>query len=176
MPASGSTSEATLLAREGRTVTRSDVEDFLIDEALILDQWRLDDWLALFEEGAHFEVMTTDWKGWSADAGGSFVNDDWGLIKARVKRLKSRKAHAENPRSRTHRLIGNVKISSQDGDHLNVEANFVIHRYRDGAAFTYVGSYQHVLAITDSGLKFRHRRAIPVSETMDFGARLSFIL
>lgn len=159
-----------------RTVTRAEVEDFLYQEARLLDEWRLDDWQALFEDGARMEVMTTDWGGWELSSAGAFMADDHDLIKARVKRLKSRKAHAEYPRSRTHRLISNVIVLEQGDDTVSIAANFVIHRFRDEQTYTYVGRYAHVLVVDDEGLRFRLRRSIPVNEVMDPGARLSFIL
>jgi p-cumate 2,3-dioxygenase subunit beta len=158
------------------TVTRTEVEDFLYDEADILDAWRYDDWLALFEPGARYEIPTTDHRGWSPHESGSFVDDDWDLLRARVKRLKSRKAHAENPPSRTHRLVSNVRVFSDTPDAVRVAASFVVHRARDGQFDTYVGRYQHVLAITDAGLRFRLRRSLLGHETLPVGARLSFIL
>ncbi|WP_208815316.1 aromatic-ring-hydroxylating dioxygenase subunit beta [Micromonospora echinofusca] len=159
-----------------RIVRRAEVEEFLYREALLLDEWRLDEWLTLFEEGGRFEVPTTDWTGWDAASGGAFVTDDYDLIKARVKRLKSRKAHAENPHSRTHRMISNVVVLEQGDETVWITANFLIHRYRDGGAFTYVGRYEHVLLVSDEGLRFRVRRAVLVNEAMEPGARLSFIL
>ncbi|GLY31634.1 aromatic-ring-hydroxylating dioxygenase subunit beta [Kineosporia sp. NBRC 101731] len=183
------------------TVKRSDVEDWLYAEADILDAWDYDAWLALFEPGARFEVPTTDFRGWSPLGSGSFVTDDWDLIKARVKRLKSRKAHAENPHSRTHRLVSNVRlhaitdpaaplrvgpvstdvaVTARDfGDlsHcLRVTASFVVHRARDGRFDSYVGRYDHVLAPADDGFRFRLRRSILGHEVLTAGARLSFIL
>lgn len=159
-----------------RTVTRAEVEDFLYHEARLLDEWRLDEWLALFEEGAKLEVTTTDYAGWDGTSQGAFVYDDYALIRARVKRLKSRKAHAENPRSRTHRMISNVIILEQGDETVWITANFIVHRYRDGDAHAYTGRYEHVLKVDDNGLRFRHRRTIPAMETMAPGARLSFIL
>ncbi|WP_235737103.1 aromatic-ring-hydroxylating dioxygenase subunit beta [Nocardioides alcanivorans] len=160
----------------GHTVSRAQVEDFLYEEADILDEWRYDDWLALFVEGARYEIPTTDYTGWSLDEGGSFVVDDYELIKARVKRLKSRKAHAENPHSRTHRMISNVRISPSDGGEVKVRASFVVHRARDGQFDQYVGKYEHLLAPTDAGLRFQVRRSLLGHETLPLGARLSFIL
>jgi p-cumate 2,3-dioxygenase beta subunit len=157
-------------------VSRADVEDFLFEEADILDSWRYDDWLALFEEGARYEIPTTDYRGWSPHESGSFVDDDYDLIRARVKRLKSRKAHAENPHSRTHRMVSNVRLCAADGDSVGVGASFVVHRARDGQFDTYVGRYQHVLVPTDAGLRFRLRRSILTHEALPAGARLSFIL
>ena len=41
-------------------VTRQQVEDFLYAEAALLDAWRLDDWLLLFDEDAKYEVPCND--------------------------------------------------------------------------------------------------------------------
>lgn len=163
----------------GRTVTRPEVEDFLYAEADLLDAWDYDAWLALFEHGARYEIPTTDYRpgsGWSPHASGSFVDDDYDLLRARVKRLESRKAHAENPPSHTHRLIGNVRLAVHSDDSLRVGASFVVHRARDGHFDTYVGRYQHVLAVTEDGFRIRLRRSILGHEHLAAGARLSFIL
>lgn len=157
-------------------VTRAEVEDFLYDEADVLDNWRYDDWLALFEDGARYEIPTTDYQGWSLHESGSFVDDDWDLLQARVKRLKSRKAHAENPHSRTQRLISNVRVFPQSDGTVRVTASFAVYRARDGHFDTYVGRYDHLLVVTPGGLRFRRRRSILGHEELPPGARLSFIL
>ena len=159
-----------------RVVTRAEVEDFLYAEADILDAWDYESWLALFEVGARYEIPTTDYAGWSPHESGSFVDDDWDLLQARVKRLRSRKAHAENPHSRTHRLVSNVRLGVQDNDTLPITASFVVHRARDGHFDAYVGKYHHLLAVADDGLTFRLRRSVLGHESLSAGARLSFIL
>jgi p-cumate 2,3-dioxygenase beta subunit len=158
------------------SVTRQDVEELLYNEAALLDEWRLDEWFELLSEGATFEIPTTDWTGWDGLSGGFFTLDDYGLIKARVKRLKSRKAHAENPHSRTHRMITNVRIVSRQADQVEISAAFLIHRFRDGTSNSYAGFYQHLLDVTPDGLKIRRRRSVLSPEALSSGARLSFIL
>lgn len=160
----------------GRTVTRGEVEEFLYHEADLLDTWRLDDWFALMADGSTYEVPTNDWTGWSTLEGGFFKSDDYDLLKARVKRLKSRKAHAENPHSRTQRMISNVRVGERVGDLLEIRANFIVHRFRDETTQSYVGRYEHLLEVTEPGLLIRRRRAVLVNEGMAPGARLSFIL
>ena len=39
---------------------REAVEDFLYQEAALLDEWRLDEWLGLFTVDARYVVPTTD--------------------------------------------------------------------------------------------------------------------
>ena len=40
------------------THTRAQIEDFLYAEAALLDDWRLEEWFALFAPGAVYEVPT----------------------------------------------------------------------------------------------------------------------
>ena len=43
-----------------RLLLRLEAEDFLVEEAALLDDWRLDDWLALFTPDARYVVPSTD--------------------------------------------------------------------------------------------------------------------
>ena len=43
-----------------RLLLRLEVEEFLVEEAALLDEWRLDEWLALFTEDATYVVPSTD--------------------------------------------------------------------------------------------------------------------
>jgi len=157
-------------------VTRAEVEDFLYDEAALLSGWRWDDWLALFEEGARYEVPTFDGQQYPGSVGQYFIADDWDLLKARITRMKSKNAHAENPPSHTSRLIGNVRHHVDADGTLAVQANFVVHRMRDGLLDPYVGRYEHQLVLVDGALRFRLRRGVLITESVRPGTRLSFIL
>lgn len=158
-----------------RETTRAQVEDFLFREAALLDEWRLDEWLALFEEGATYEVPTTDRPNEDPTRSQFYVSDDYELLSARVKRLKSKHAHAENPHSRTRRLITNVRVGEPAGSSLPVYAAFLIYKIRDGNVDSFVGRYEHTLAVGDD-LRFRKRRAVLELEVLRPGGRLSFIL
>src|SRR6476659_9289621 len=96
-------------------VSRQEVEDFLYEEAALLDSWRLDDWLALMTEDAVYRVPSNDRP--DADPRDTLfiIADDIHRIRARVARLKKKDAHAEDPRSRTRRLLTNVRIVERNG-------------------------------------------------------------
>jgi p-cumate 2,3-dioxygenase beta subunit len=158
------------------TITRQQVEDFLFQEAALLDEWRLDEWLALFETGATYEVPTTDRPNDDPQRSQYYVWDNYELLSARVKRLKSKHAHAENPHSRTRRLVTNVRIGELSDSSLPVQAAFLIYKIRDGNVDQFVGRYEHTLATNGGGLKFRKRRAVLELEVLRPGGRLSFIL
>ena len=158
------------------TVTRQEVEDFLFREAALLDEWRLDEWLQLFEPGATYEVPTTDRPNADPHRSQYYVWDDYALLSARVKRLKSKHAHAENPHSRTRRLITNVRLGEPAGGEIPAYAAFLIYKIRDGNVDQFVGRYEHTLAAGSAGLRFRKRRAVLELEVLRPGGRLSFIL
>ncbi len=79
---------------ETRTL-REEVEDFLYEEAALLDEWRLDEWLALFTEEARYVVPTTDLPESDPRQDMVFIDDDMVRRRARVTRLNSRHAHRE---------------------------------------------------------------------------------
>jgi p-cumate 2,3-dioxygenase beta subunit len=155
--------------------TREQIEDFLYEEAALLDAWKLDEWLALLTEDATYRVPSNDRP--ESDPRGTLftIADDIARIRARVARLKDRSAHAEFPPSRTRRLISNVRIVEKNP--LQVEANFLVYRYRrDEDVREYVGRYRYLLKNVDGKLKIASREAIlDAMELASLGA-VSFIL
>lgn len=158
------------------TVTRQEVEDFVFREAALLDEWRLDEWLELFEPGATYEVPTTDRPDEDPHRSQYYVWDDYELLTARVRRLNSKHAHAENPHSRTRRLVTNVRVGTPADGAVPVYAAFLIYKIRDGNVDQFVGRYEHTLATSGAGLRFRKRRAVLELEVLRPGGRLSFIV
>src|SRR3982750_20196 len=125
-------------------VTRAQVEDFLYHEAALLDSWKLDEWLALLTEDATYRVPSNDRPQSDPKTALFMIADDIRRIRARVTRLKDPHAHAEFPRSRTRRLISNVRIV--DKNPLKVEANFIVYRFRgNDDKREYVGHYRYTL-------------------------------
>jgi p-cumate 2,3-dioxygenase beta subunit len=162
----------------GVSVRRAEAEDFLYDEAAVLDAWDLERWLELFLPDGRYEIPTPDAGDLPSSSAQYFVADDIELLGARVDRLQSRNAHAEQPRSVTHRAITNVRVSeSDDGRGLaRVQASFAVQRVRDGHIDPYLGWYDHLLARTSDGLRFARRRSVLAGDQLRPGSRLSFIL
>ncbi len=160
-----------------REVTRAEIEDFLFREAALLDAWRLDEWLGLLTEDATYRVPPNDAPDGDPADTLFIIADDIARIRGRVKRLESPEAHAEHPRSRTRRMISNVRITGRDGDHIDVAANFVVYRFRrDQRIGEYVGRYIYRLRIDDGALRIAERRAVLDSEELGGLGSVSFIL
>jgi p-cumate 2,3-dioxygenase beta subunit len=159
------------------TASRSDVEDFLYQEAALLDDWRLDDWLGMLTEDCSYRVPSNDCPDGAYENSLYTISDDIARIKARIVRLKSRNAHAEFPHSRTRRLITNVRILEQDAASVRLTANFAVYRYRRNEDIReYVGTYHFKLAKTPTGLKLAERIVrLDALELASLGS-VSFIL
>lgn len=114
---------------------RLEFEELLFREAEMLDSGRFEEWLELFDEGARYfaPVRATLPRG-QEDFGrkelvAHFDDDKNGLI-ARVKRLRTGWAHAEEPPSRTRHLVSNVRIvaTNPDAHTVSVGSNFIAFR------------------------------------------------
>jgi len=165
------------MTTDAAQITRAQVEDFLYDEAALLDAWKLDEWLGLLTEDAIYRVPPNDRPDNDAKDTLFTIADDIHRIRARVTRLKDKSAHAEYPLSRTRRMIANVRIVEASGAELRAESNFVVYRFRrDGDIREYVGRYRHRLRLEDGRLKIVRREAI--IDAMELGALglVSFIL
>jgi p-cumate 2,3-dioxygenase beta subunit len=165
------------MSARANTITRAEVEDFLYAEAALLDDWRLDDWLGLLTDDATYQIPSNDRPDSDPRTALFTIADDMDRIRARVKRLKDVNAHAESPRSRTRRMIANVRILDVTDGALTVTANFVVNRFRRGSPTReYVGHYRYTLVTTPDGLRIRSRRAVlDAAELGELGA-VSFIL
>jgi p-cumate 2,3-dioxygenase beta subunit len=154
---------------------REKVEDFLYQEAALLDQWRLDEWLALFTSDGRYFVPTTDLPEGDPRKDLVFIDDDMVRLRARVERLKSRHGHREYPSSRTRRFISNIRIKATE-DGMIVTSSFLIYRFRLGESGPYVGWYEHTLTQLDGEFKIRHRKAVLDVEALSDHGALSIIL
>ena len=158
-----------------KEIGRAQVEDFLYHEAALLDAWRLDEWLELLTEEATYRVPSNDRPASDPKSALFTIADDIRRIRARVTRLKDPHAHAESPRSRTRRLISNVRIVEQNP--LLAEANFVIYRFRGNEDVRqYVGRYRYTLEVRNGVLRIKSREAfLDAMELASLGT-VSFIL
>jgi len=141
-------------------VTRHEVEDFLFEEAALLDEWRLDEWLDLFTLVCGYYVPPTDVPDGDHRTSLFLIADDRARLESRVEQLKGRFVHAEHPHSRTRRLIGNVRIREVVGDTVRVTSNFIVYRLRLEVTDAYVGRYEHTLQRDGGSFKISERRAV----------------
>ncbi|WNM34760.1 3-phenylpropionate/cinnamic acid dioxygenase subunit beta [Streptomyces sp. Li-HN-5-11] len=129
---------ATTIFRTVGLQTQHDVEQFLYAEAELLDQHRYPEWIELFTEDLHYWVPTrmtrTNRERHREIAGEdetALIDDTKYYLRGRVRRYTSGISWAEEPPSRTRRLITNVRITPRtDSGELDVVCNFYVYRSR----------------------------------------------
>src|SRR5580698_11233530 len=156
--------------------SRQEVEDLLYREAALLDEWRLEEWLEMLTDDAIYQVPSTDAPEGDARNTLYIIADDALRIRSRVKQLLGKAAWAENPHSRTRRMIANVRVLGADGDTILVTANFAVHRMRYESVDTHIGHYDLKLVRDGKLLKIRERRVILDNEALRPHGKISFIL
>ena len=88
----------------------------------------------------------------------AFFDDDKNVLALRVKRLAVGRAWAEDPPSRTRRLITNIKVLDYDGEEVSVASNFKLYRSRlNSEEDNWIGRREDKLRRVDDVFKLSQR-------------------
>lgn len=143
-----------------------EVEQFLYREARLLDDGRFYEWLDLFSEDAIYWMPTRQTtasreNGVRKEGELPLFEDDKGFLTARVQRLDTGLAHAEQPPTRTRHFIANVEIIKEEGDELEVHANLLVFQSRlERTECFYVGKREDRLRRVGGELRIARRKIV----------------
>jgi biphenyl 2,3-dioxygenase beta subunit len=148
-----------------RALLQFEVEQFLYDEAALLDARRYRDWLGLLADDIHYwmpirrTVTQSDIEREFTKLGDmAYFDDDRTLLEMRVKKLEAGSAWSEDPPSRSRHFVTNVRITSVDGDEITVEACFHLYRTRlNTEVDTWTGRRVDVLRRGSHGFRLAQR-------------------
>ena len=128
------------------SVDRAELEAFLIHEALLLDQRRFGEWMALFAEDGTYWVPAVPGQQSPLDQASLFY-DDRELMRTRVERLEHPRIHVQTPPSRTAHLVGSVVIEAEDAGNGEcvVGSTVIMVEYRDEQQRLFAGRQHHRL-------------------------------
>lgn len=135
---------------------------FLYREAELLDRWQFDDWLKLLSPSVEYRIPVRNTLRKSAGDGFSrkafLMDEDFGSLKLRVKRIGSDYAWSENPRTRTRRMVSNLRVT-QTAEGVEVISNIAVycHRGDEPRPAVFTGERQDVLERPADGLRLRRR-------------------
>ncbi len=136
-----------------RAALQYQVEQFLYDEAALLDARKYREWLTLLADDVHYwmpirrTVMKADLEFEFTKPGAmAYFDDDRTVLEMRVKKLEASNAWSEDPPSRSRHFVSNVRITDVVGDEITLDACFHIYRTRlNSEADSWVGRRTDVL-------------------------------
>ena len=155
---------------------RVDVERFLCLEADLLDEWKLEEWVSLFTADGTYVIPVPEEPDSNPAETISLVTDNMPRLRSRVSQLLGRAAWAENPRSRTRRLVTNIQVHAGQGDEIRVSANFMLHRSRNDRIDLFVGRCEYQLVRHADSFQIRHRKTILNQDSVRPQNKISVIL
>lgn len=154
---------------------RGRIEDFLYLEAELLDEWKIEEWFALFAEGATYEVPPTGTD--EADPATSlfYIADDYVRLRERVVRLTKKEAHSEFPRSQQRHMVSNVRITALSEGVADVSCNFVTYRAKRGVVDTYYGKHLYRIDTRVDPFRILSKRSV-LGMDMLYPGKLTIII
>jgi len=158
-----------------------EVEQFLYREARLLDERRFHDWLQLLADDIRYwmgnrtnrypksskAIAILDPDRYDADDFTkedelAILDEDKSSLNARVARLDTGMAWAEDPPSRTRHLITNIEVEPGEvATELKVYSNFIVYRSRSETEQDfYVGARRDVLRRVDGAWQIAGRKIV----------------
>lgn len=134
------------------------IEQFLYDEANLLDEPDLDRWIELYsEDGSYWMPVIPNQPDPLNHV--SIFYDDRVMMEVRRRNFVHPRAASKDHSVRASHIIGNVRCSgrNQQGD-LVVTSNFQCVLYYRREQRLYAGTYLHHLIATDNSFKIRHKK------------------
>jgi 3-phenylpropionate/cinnamic acid dioxygenase small subunit len=129
------------------------VEQFLFHEARLLDEQRLEEWLALFTEDATYWLpLEREQK--DPVHTSSILYDDRTLLELRVKQARHPRAHARLPLARTVHQVSNITVK----DGLTVQSNLVLVEYRQEKQRVWAALVEHRLERAGDSYRIARKR------------------
>jgi ethylbenzene dioxygenase subunit beta len=141
------------------SIDRGEIEEFLIQEARLLDERRFRDWMGLFSEDGTYWVPAVPNQESPFDQASLFY-DDRDLMRTRIERLEHPRIHVQTPPSRTAHLVGNAIIEAADEARREcvVGSTVIMVEYRDEEQRIFAGRQRHRLRREGDALRIVQKR------------------
>jgi 3-phenylpropionate/cinnamic acid dioxygenase small subunit len=122
-----------------------DVQQWLVQEARLLDARRYDLWLELLDEDVRYRIPdrsyvlqsdVRDFRAWAVEReldhpqGLPLIDDDLPALRQRVARLQTTMGWAEMPASMSRRLVGNVTVDGCEDEIVSVVSTLFMTKSR----------------------------------------------
>src|SRR6202451_1392279 len=132
-------------------------EQFLLQEARLLDEGKFDDWLALFTPDAWYWVPSEPDQADPVETV-SLIYDDRRLLETRVRRLASPRMYSQEPRSRPSRIVTNVTIEEDGKKTSAIRSKSMMIEYRREQQRLFSGTAMHRLVQADGRVMIAWKR------------------
>jgi 3-phenylpropionate/cinnamic acid dioxygenase small subunit len=133
------------------------VEQFLYQQAELLDTKQWQPWLDLFtDDGVYWMPADPAHQHW--DGVPAIFAEDKNLMTVRMNRVLHPDAWSQRPLWETNHVVSNVTIQKESADEIVVKSRFHMLELRRDDVRHFAGSYLHTLKKTKSGFAIKLQR------------------
>jgi len=165
-----------------RAALQYEVEQFLYDEAALLDARKYREWFGLVADDIHYwmPIRRTVTKSnldleFTKLGDMAYFDDDHALLEMRVKKLEASSAWSEDPPSRSRHFVSNVRIVEVAGDEVTLDVSFHLYRTRlNSEADSWVGRRTDMLRRAGGSFRLA-KRHIFLDQTVIVAKNMSTI-
>ena len=150
-----------------RLLLKDEVEQFIYNEAALMDERRYEDWVDLMADDIHYfmpirkNVKFGEWDHENSDPASeiSWFDEGKDVLEGRVRQLVTGVHWAEEPVSRIRHIISNIRVTDVQGDLITATDNFFVwHNRLLEEVNLFVGARTNVLRRDpDTGFKVAKR-------------------
>lgn len=135
-------------------------EDFVVAEAALLDEGRLDEWLELFTEDGRYWVPLLGARQIDPINHNSIAYEDRLLLRLRIDRLKDPRAHSQHPPSTSQHVLQRPTQERHDAAAGTVflRTPFIYVESRGDEQLLFAGTCRHELVRREAGWAIRLKR------------------
>lgn len=140
------------------------VQQFLFREARLADEWRLDDWLALWAPHSLYWVPVNH-DDVDPRRELSLIYDDRQRLELRIARIQSGMAWTQEPRSRLRRLVSNIEIYDHPDGLVQTFSNFHLTELRVNRRdpVEWIGRTEHRLRPHGDDFKLAYKKVMLIN-------------
>ncbi len=144
-------------------IERTAIERFLYHEALLMDNHRYDDWLALWAE----DGQVTYWVPCNGDdidptVNVSIIYDTRTQLRNRIARLRETLWLREQA-PRLRRVVSNVEVESEAPGEVTASSNFILAQLHRHQQLLWAGTSTHTLIPEGGGFRIRSKKVVLIN-------------
>jgi benzoate/toluate 1,2-dioxygenase subunit beta len=139
------------------------IENFLYHEARLMDENAYEEWLSLWAtDNICYWVPSSNGETNPAEQI-SIIYDNRKRLEARIKRLASGYAYAQEPKSQLRRVLSNIEVEEAADGIVVTWSNFALGEFRRGKQDIFVGRTMHQLRPEGDGFKIVLKKVLLIN-------------
>src|SRR5699024_8969699 len=145
-------------------------------EAILLDEWKLKEWAALFTDDGTYKVPPLGEPEADAKTSLFFIHDDRKRIQDRDERLLKKEANVEYQNCTTMRNYHNIIVDVLSSNVITAACNLTVYRTKREVVDSFIGRSTYEIIQQDEQLRIKSKKAVLKLDSLRPHGKISLII